>query len=735
MSFRLPFIIGICLFTLFFFNHCCIGATYGGGSGTQADPYQIATKAHLVGLGSTPADYDKHFIMTADIDLSGTIYTTALIAPDTDNSSSSFDGPSFAGVFDGRGHKITGLVVDGADAGNDFLGLFGRIASSEFKNLAVEGCSVTGDRFVGGLVGRNDGSVSNCYSTGSVSGVSYIGGLVGQNWGSVSNSYSTGFLSGGNYVGGLAGYNLGSVSNSYSTYHVGATGYKSGGLVGVTTTGGSISNSYSTGSASGQSSVGGLVGSNLGNVSNCYSTGPVSGGSSVGGLVGYNSGSASVLNSFWDTDTSGWDFIGAGTGKTTLQMKTLSTFTDAGWDFVGESANGTEGIWRLPMGDYPVINACIGAPYGGGSGTQADPYQIGTKAHLEDLGKSPCDYDKHFIMTADIDLSGATYVSALIAPDTDNSTDWFQGSSFSGVFDGSGHKITGLVIDDGGAGNDYLALFGSISFGEVKNLGVEDCSLSGHLYVAGLVGFNAADASISNSYSTGSLSGGTWVGGLMADNNGSVSNSYSTCDVNATGQYAGGLLGTNWGSVSNSYSTGSLSGVHYVGGLVGVNNGSVSNSYSAGSVSGSTDVGGLVGVGFGSAPNSFWDKDTSGQTTSAGGTGKTTAEMKTLSTFTDAGWDFVWESANGTEDIWELPAGDYPIIATGATIYVDGVRGSDDVSGNGSELNPYKTVQKALHVAGNGDRIIILAGTYLENITMNKQVTIRAQGGLVRIGE
>ena len=59
--------------------------------------------------------------------------------------------------------------------------------------------------------------------------------------------------------------------------------------------------------------------------------------------------------------------------------------------------------------------------------------------------------------------------------------------------------------------------------------------------------------------------------------------------------------------------------------------------------------------------NSFWDIETSGQTISSGGTGLTTAEMQTESTFTDAGWDFVGETANGTEDIWWILEGqDYP---------------------------------------------------------------------------
>jgi len=109
------------------------------------------------------------------------------------------------------------------------------------------------------------------------------------------------------------------------------------------------------------------------------------------------------------------------------------------------------------------------------------------------------------------------------------------------------------------------------------------------------------------------------------------------------------------GTVSNSYSTGSVNGSSFVGGLVGRNfeNSTVSNSYSTGSVSGGSSVGGLVGYNASTVSNSFWDTQTSNQSSSSGGTGKTTAEMKDYNTFIDADWDFVSESDNGIEDIWD----------------------------------------------------------------------------------
>jgi hypothetical protein len=83
-----------------------------------------------------------------------------------------------------------------------------------------------------------------------------------------------------------------------------------------------------------------------------------------------------------------------------------------------------------------------------------------------------------------------------------------------------------------------------------------------------------------------------------------------------------------------------------------------------------------------STSDCFWDVETSEQTTSAGGTPKTTAEMQTASTFTSAGWDFVGETANGTDDIWTICEGtNYPRfvwqIPMGDFVCPDGVEMRD----------------------------------------------------------
>ena len=128
--------------------------------------------------------------------------------------------------------------------------------------------------------------------------------------------------------------------------------------------------------------------------------------------------------------------------------------------------------------------------------------------------------------------------------------------------------------------------------------------------------------------------------------------------------YGGGLVGHNagGGSLSNCYSSVWVSwGGHYAGGLVGCNEGLISDCYSTEPVAGYIAKGGLVGRNEGTVEDSFWDVNNSGVGSSAGGTGKTTAEMQAESTFTDAGWDFVGEVINGPNDIWDICEGtNYP---------------------------------------------------------------------------
>jgi len=256
----------------------------------------------------------------------------------------------FTGSFDGGGHSISGLNINLPNTNHQ--GLFGYILGEEavIQNLGLEGGSVSGGNYVGGVVGYNDkGTVQNCHATGDVSGNSngngnrfnlYVGGVVGVNSGKVQNCYASGDVTGnGNsngewfqlYVGGVVGGNSGKVQNCYASGDVSGNSNGNGnrfslyvgGVVGQNS--GEVHNSHYTkgdvrgnGNNNGEFSrltVGGVVGENSskGKVLNSYATGDVNGNGNnndiyfslyIGGVVGNNNGE--VHNSYYATgDVSG----------------------------------------------------------------------------------------------------------------------------------------------------------------------------------------------------------------------------------------------------------------------------------------------------------------------------------------------------------------------------------------------------------------------------------------------
>jgi hypothetical protein len=208
------------------------------------------------------------------------------------------------GTFDGQGYEIRDLFINRPD--ENYVGLFGVVLQDGvIKNIGVVNVTVTGKSDVGGLVGRNEGTVTNSYSTGNVTGYSKVGGLMGEDWyATVSNSYSAGSVTGNDYVGGLAGQNVGTVSNSYSTASVTGNGH-------------------------------------------------------VGGLVGVNPSLGTVSNSFWDTETSGQATSDGGTGKNTTEMQDIATFSGADWNITTVALNQTNlaYIWNIVDNvTYPFLS-------------------------------------------------------------------------------------------------------------------------------------------------------------------------------------------------------------------------------------------------------------------------------------------------------------------------------------------------------------------------------------------
>ncbi len=328
-----------------------VQAKYDGGAGTANDPYLIRTAEQFNGIGAAPGDWDKHFKLVADIDLSdypGAAYH--IIGTETTQS--------FSGIFDGNDHTISNLTLDSTRQWH--TGLFGYVSGQIKKLGLIKPRVFSQGSSVGALAGHLDsGTITGCYARAvDVAGDDNVGGLVGYSTGRLFNCYSTGQVSGDWYVGGLIGLVTDStVNTSFSKASV--SGNRDiGGLVGMTGDETSvISDCYATGPAKGDMYVGGLVGQvERGRTYKCYSAGSVTGNQYIGGFTGYIRVLGDVIYCFWDTQASGQAASAGGTGKTTAEMQTITTFTDAGWDFwntwtICEGMNYPVLLWQIPPAD------------------------------------------------------------------------------------------------------------------------------------------------------------------------------------------------------------------------------------------------------------------------------------------------------------------------------------------------------------------------------------------------
>ena len=339
----------------------------------------------------------------------------------------------------------------------------------------------------------------------------------------------------------------------------------------------------------------------------------------------------------------------------------------------------------LEINEDMLINETL-TPLGfeSGEGTEEDPWIIVTPGQLN-LVKNYLGWDngeKHFRLGADIDLGSAPWN---IGEGWKPIGDW--GDSFHGSFDGAGFVISNLTINRQWQGNN--GLFGVIQEADIRNLGLENVNIETG-YSSGAIAAVMMQSIVSNSWSSGVITGNNTIGGLTGtmiswsrihdclslvtvvnnsgDNTGGISGhvednseikrTYSAGEIkglNNTGGIAG-YIGES--RIENSYSTAKVSGTSNVGGVAGYLQGShIDHSYSTGIVSGSSSVGGLVGYRSyetGVAVNSYWNTETSTQSASALGEGRTTAEMILKDTFVE--WDF-----DETEGIWSINEGEtYP---------------------------------------------------------------------------
>ncbi len=621
------------------------------GQGTQENPYLINDIDDLITLSNVDYIWDKHFTQTADIDASETSEI---------NAGSGFmpigrEDLPFQGVYDGQGYKITNLNINRPTS--DYIGLFGRTWTATISNLSIkDGCFV-GSNYVGSIVGSADyySEINQSSSTSIVNGGDCVGGLIGK----VQSNSQLHFSSASGPVTGIL--------------HV-------GGLVGEADDFIEISNSYALGNVTGNVNIGGLIGclNNFSYVSDSYAVGNVAGNDYVGGLLGRGT-SNYAQGSFWNTEASEQTTNSLGIGKTTSQMQDITTYLNENWNFeeiwsIHPEVNSgypflisnyisdvsinnyaynislnptisftinpefyhyelyfasnpnpetaiipfnstsnpvnytftdsldyfTDYYWTLVLYDadneISILDFTFKTrPDMDGLGTEDNPYLISSLNDLVMISSDTYFWDKHLLQTTNIDASETTEMNQQNGFSPIGNDD----QPFTGSYDGQNYSISNLYISR--PSTSYVALFGYTNSATISNLGIADADIVGDNYV-GLLTAYASSTTLSKSYSTGSVTGNEKVGGLVGEANfSSIINSYAASLVTGSGDYVGGLLAFDSSSTVS---------------------------------------------------NSFWDTELSQLSISAGGLGKTSLEMKSPDTYTNAGWDFIGEETNGTEDIW-----------------------------------------------------------------------------------
>jgi len=237
------------------------------GNGSSGNPFNVYDAATLKKVGAETGAggwvLGAHYRQMRNINMNGKIFTPIGI-----------DNPNrFTGSYDGNGYTISNLTINNPTA--DYQGIFGVVGTGAvIDGVGLIGGSVTGNQYVGGIVGLADigSTIQNCYVAGAVSGSGYAGGVAGAASGTLQNCYAMGIVSCTSYpVGGVAGFNGGTLQNCYFTGEVSGNQYV-GGIVGYTSSFPSVStvqNCYTTGVVSGNQSVGGVVGGPFGTIQNC----------------------------------------------------------------------------------------------------------------------------------------------------------------------------------------------------------------------------------------------------------------------------------------------------------------------------------------------------------------------------------------------------------------------------------------------------------------------------------
>ncbi len=645
------------------------GNTESGGSVVESDPVGMQnvsqiTKADALSKGYIVIETANDLINAIASDGQGTAGKTFILMNDIDMSTVSgyVSKSNFAGTFDGNGYTITNLSAENGifasttetstiknvqlsnfnivSVGDNVGALAGK-NSGVILNSGIDANSlVTGNSYVGALVGGGTGKLENVTSRAEVRATGqYAGGLAGSS-GDILNSEAYGKVTGNSsYVGGLSGVVTGNIENSLVEAVISGGDY-TGGLAGQVT--GKISQSHTKGSVSGKQYTGGLVGNISSSIKDSYSWSDVTAaGNFAGGLVGATSGN--VLNSYskGNVTSSGYrvgGLIGSINGNITID-KTYALGNVSGTSNVGGLIGSTDGKRTFTLsnsyakGNVSVTQAGIG---GGLAGTSNGGSIMNTYA------------------TGNVTITGS-YSGA----DREATAGGLIGNAVDTSITRS--FATGAVNNSGASKNGTrLASFAGGLVGTGENLRIETSYATGAVTLS--LGDNTSLNSVSAKLSAGglvaSLSGSSTIEKSWASNTVLFNGTDSTLSAE---NFTGGLVGrvdlTGAVTINNSYASGTVkinsaddNSKSFMGGLVGGAAGgdaaadylTIKNSFASAQLLDSTSVymkktGGIFGYSQNSdtvlIENSFFDMEKAGLDNATGSslgefnTGLTTSQI------------------------------------------------------------------------------------------------------------
>ena len=615
----------------------------------------------------TAQNLKANAVLTADI----TVNEDLLTSINTDKDGNVTNGTSFriwlpmgkinanngqqmlyAGIFDGKGHSISGLYANLYDAPvedseyafnkKSFAGLFG-LDAGVTRNLGILDSYMRGEYNIGGICGSAEGgTIQNCYSTATVCGESYLGGICGRSRSNsiIENCYNAGNVFGnGKSIGGICGDNGATLQDCYNVGNVNGK-FNVGGIVGGSSGSGNtiwIKDCYNRGNVIGDTKdiggIGGYIGSSL--VENCYSQATVSGNTNVGGICG-NSNKVDFQNAYYDSNLYTGDAIGCLKDATAekTEGKPSQAFESGEIAYLLQAGR-EEAIWGQTLSGndvqaYPILGGakvyqvteykgCIEST--GIAGTTYNnanaPVVFGPHVYENGFCTICSAYEPAVLTTGkyDIDVNGEI-------TDSDEAYEignagqlyWFAGLVNGTLTDGTAQNLKANVVltADITVNEDLLTSINTDDDGNVTNgssfkawrpMGMADekGNLTG--WYTGI--FDGNGHSISGLYVNRDEAADdvhTWFKsciGLFGYYSG-VTRNLSVLDSYMRGKDCiGGICGYNdGGTIQNCYSAATVCGDSYIGGICGRSEGDsiIENCYNTGYVYGATrSIGGICG--------------------------------------------------------------------------------------------------------------------------------------------